>query len=106
MSTYRWLQDGVGPSGHYFHAGDIVSTSDVGGLLPANWVPPGAVEPLDNSAVAAFYAAGPQFTPLVRQQWSGVPVSPPATYWRAIPNTNPTMWQLTGLGSGLPPIGQ
>jgi hypothetical protein len=104
MASYRWLQDGVGPSGHYFNAGDIVSTSDVGGLLPANWVPPGAVEPLDASAVAAFYAAGPQIMPLlVRQQWSGIPVSPPATYWRQIPGGR--MWGLTGLGAGLPPIG-
>jgi hypothetical protein len=103
MARYRWLQDGVGPSGQYFNAGDIASTADVGGTLPANWVPPPAVDPLDTAAVNAFYAAGPQLLGLVRQQWSTQPVSPPTTYWRQLPGTR--MWQLTGLGAGLAPIG-
>jgi hypothetical protein len=107
MARYRWLQDGVGPSGHYFNAGDIATTvdADPAGLLPANWVPSVNCEPLDAAAVAAYYALGPHPLGLIRQQWSGVPVSPPVTYWVATPGTNPALWRLTGLGANLPPIG-
>src|SRR5262249_24763986 len=97
MASWRALQDLIGPSG-YVHAGETFSTAD-------DWRPPNAVDPLDNSAVTAFYAAGVQMTPLARQQWSNISVSAPVTYWQAIPNTNPTLWALTGLGAGLPAIG-
>jgi hypothetical protein len=101
MAQYRFLADAyVGTT--YIQAGTTLST-DVGGTLQANWAPPGAVDPLDASAVAAFHAAGPQPPPLVRQQWSTIPVSPPVTYWKQIPGGR--QWQLMGLGVGLAPIG-
>jgi hypothetical protein len=101
MAQYRFLQDCyVGTA--YFNAGDIASTADVGGLLPANFIPPAAVDPLDTAAVNAFYNAGPQTFPiLIRQQWSTIPVNSPATYWKQ----SGSQWQLTGVGAGLPPIG-
>jgi hypothetical protein len=106
MSSYRFLQDhSVG--GAYYQAGTIASTADVGGTLPVNFQPTGACEPLDAPAVAAFYAMGPQLRALIRQQWVGLPVAKPFTYW--IPNPNPTQpgntgreYVLTGLGAGLP----
>jgi hypothetical protein len=103
MARYRWLQDG-NVNGFYFNAGDIAATADAGGTLPVNWVPPAAVDPIDTAAVNAFYNAGPQtFSILIRQQWSTAPVSPPVTYWQQI--SGGKLWQLTGLGAGLPPIG-
>ena len=96
MARYRWLQDGH-TNGAYYHAGDIMQAAD-------DWVPSAAVDPLDAAAVRALYSAGPQTMPLlVRQQWSTQPVSPPVTYWQQIPGGK--LWQLTGLGAGLPPIG-
>jgi hypothetical protein len=96
MAQYRLLSDHwIGEL--YLPAGTVASTAD--GTLPVDWVPSGAVEPLDGAAVAAFHAAGPQITPLVRAQWSGVPVFAPVTSWRQIPGGR--MFQLTGLGSGL-----
>jgi len=68
MSTYRLLAD------HYINnqllpAGTTQTTADIpGGLLPANWQPSNAVEPLDTPAVNAFYAAGPQLLGLLRGQ--------------------------------------
>ena len=102
MARYRFLADCY-VNGTYINAGDIVATADAGGTLPTNWVPPAAVEPLDASAVSAFYAAGVQITGLVRQQWSTQFVTVPVTYWRQIPGGK--FWQLTGLGVGLAPIG-
>jgi hypothetical protein len=103
MSTYRTLSD-IYLGGAAILAGTILSTQDVGGGLPVNWVPPAAVDPLDTAAVTAFYAAGPQIMPiLIRQQWSNVFVAPPVTYWRQISGSN--QWQLMGLGANLAPIG-
>jgi hypothetical protein len=106
MSTYRFLRD-HSISGAYHQAGTVASTADVGGTLPVNWQPTGVCEPLDDPAVAAFYAMGPQLRALIRQQWVGLPVAKPVTYW--IPNPNPTQpgnsareYVLTGLGAGLP----
>jgi hypothetical protein len=92
MASYRWLQNGVGPSGHYFQAGEIITTDDA-------WVPPGAVEPIDSAAIAAFWRAGPQPCPLVRTQWSTQFVAAPAIYWKR----SGTMWVLTGAGAALGP---
>jgi hypothetical protein len=103
MAQYRFLTDHMLPGGGYVQAGTTLSTVDVGGTLPTNWVPSNAVDPLDSPAVNAFYARGPQITPLIRGQWSDVFVAAPKTYWKQIPATN--QWQLTGLGSALPPIG-
>ena len=110
MARYRWLQDGyVGTT--YYYAGDIASTADVGGSLPANFIPPAAVDPLDNAAVTAFYAQGPQATVLVRPQWTGQAAVPAVTYWKPTGLPPPafganglTSWQLTGLGANLPTI--
>jgi hypothetical protein len=87
MSAYRFLQD-HSISGAYYQAGTVASTADVGGTLPVNFQPTGACEPLDAPAVAAFYAMGPQLRALIRQQWVGLAVAKPVTYW--IPNPTPT----------------
>jgi len=102
MAQYRALQD-LYLNGAYVSAGDIIT-------LPNNFVPSAALDPLDASALSAFYAAGPQATPLVRQQWSTVAVTPAVTYWRAtslpaVPGASgATSWQLTRLGANLPAI--
>jgi hypothetical protein len=103
VSTYRFLQDAyIGTQ--YFQAGTTAATADVaGGTLPIGWKPGVCVEPLDTPAVNAFYAVGPQTPILIRQQWSTISVSSPVTYWKQIPGG--MMWQLVGLGAGLPPIG-
>jgi len=99
MAQYRFLADCYIGTQFYF-AGTTASTADVGGSLPANFVPPAAVDPLDTPAVTAYWNVGPQATPLVRQQWSTIPVSPPAVYWKLI---NPSIgtYQLTGAGASL-----
>jgi hypothetical protein len=102
MAQYRFLVDHYIDT-TYIQAGTTASTVDVGGGLPINFRPSGAVDPLDTLAVNAFWAAGPQATPLVRMQWSTQFVAPPVTYWRQIPYGR--LWQLTGLGAALPPIG-
>jgi hypothetical protein len=109
MSMYRMLSDHwVGTQ--YYPAGTVASTADAGGTLPVGWRPSGAVDPLDQPAVNQFYAQGPQATPLVRAQWSTVPVNLPVTYWRGVPQPavpgakDLTSWSLTGLGANLPPI--
>jgi hypothetical protein len=106
MSAYRFLQD-HSISGAYYQAGTVASTADVGGPLPVNFQPTGACEPLDAAGVAAFYAMGPQLRAFIRQQWTGIPVARPVTYW--VVNPNPTLpgnpgreYVLNGLGSGLP----
>jgi hypothetical protein len=75
-----------------------------GGTLPFGWVPTGQVDPLDAAAVQDFFKAGPQQLGLARQQWTGISVPRPVTYW--VPVTPPGrpgvgQWQLTGLGAGL-----
>jgi hypothetical protein len=98
MATYRFLTDHMLPGGAYVHAGTTLT-------MPDDWVPSGAVDPLDTAAVKAFHAAGPQTVPLIRGQWSDVFVAAPVTYWKATPGTNHTQWELTGtLGAGLPSI--
>jgi hypothetical protein len=101
MSQYRFLQDHY-VNGVYYQAGTIASTFDVGGSLPTGWQPSGAVDPLDEAAVTAFYAMGPQIRASV-----GIAIARPVTYWT--PNPNPTLpgnagreFVLTGLGAGLP----
>jgi hypothetical protein len=88
MSRYRFLQDCVDQNGVYYQAGTIASTADVGGTLPSNYVPPAASEPLDAAGASAFFAAGVRLLPLIRQQWTGIPVNPPTCFW--IPRPNPT----------------
>jgi hypothetical protein len=95
MATYRLLSDFYN-NGAYSLAGDIIT-------MPDNFVPSAAMDPLDTPGVNALHAAGPQTAGLIRQQWVGVPVNPPVTYWKKIPGGR--MWQLSGLGANLPPIG-
>jgi len=106
MSRYRFLQDAY-IANVLFPAGSTASTADVGGLLPTGWQPGPYVEPLDTPAVNAFYSAGPFRASLARQQFSGVPVPGPTTYWVSTPQpTNPSAmkWTLAGLGSALAPL--
>jgi hypothetical protein len=91
-AQYRALQDCY-LNGAYVSAGDIITFSGVPGPH---------LDPLTPDAVTAFYAAGPQITPLVRPQWSTQFVGPPVTYWQAVPGDT-SMWQLVGLGAGLAP---
>ena len=108
MAKYRFLQDAVDQNGVYYTAGSNASTADVGGTLPVGYVPPAASEPLDSAGALAFWNAGVRLLPLVRQQWTGIPVNPPTCFWQ--PRTNPTggplnpyrEYQLSGpLGAGL-----
>ena len=107
MSRYRFLQDCVDANGIYYQAGTIASTADVGGTLPTNFIPPPAVEPLDQSAAIAFFAAGVRLFSNIRPQFVGVNIPPPTCKW--VPNPNPTApgnpyreWVLAGpLGVGL-----
>jgi hypothetical protein len=96
ISTYRLLTD------HEFGlAGDIVATGDVGGILPAGWIPDGGVDPLDPNAVEDFFNAGPQATPPILPRWVGRSVPPPVTYW-VLSGPNFT-YSLTGLGANRGP---
>jgi hypothetical protein len=101
MSTYRLIQDAY--IGRYFTAGTVVSTQDVGGLLPVGWVPGPFVDPLDPAAVNDFYSAGPMRP---GRQWSA-PGPKPVTYWLATPqptNSSVMLWSLVGLGIGKAPL--
>jgi hypothetical protein len=94
MAKYRWLEAGFGPDACRYEAGQVVE-------LPDTWRPNGSVEPLDAEAAQAFFNAGPQLTPLVRQQWENLLVTRgPATYWKPVDAAKET-WELTGLGRGL-----
>jgi hypothetical protein len=106
VSTYRFVQDcWIGQN--YYQAGSQASTADVGGTLPSNFIPSAACDPLDASALSAFYAAGPQ---LLGRQWAGNAqfMFPPVTYWkaRAIPGSSAMSYSLTGLGINEPAICQ
>jgi hypothetical protein len=67
-------------------------------LAPTGWLPAtGAVEPISVDAVQLFWEAGP-YPPgkLLGRR--------PTTYWACVSPVNAgNLWQLTGLGSGLPP---
>ena len=107
MSAYRFLSD-HSIAGQYYPAGTVASTADAGGSLPVGWRPSGSVDPVDAPALAAFYAAGPQFpgNP-IRTQFTGINVPRPATVWLPVPGsaTPPTkMYSLSGLGAALAPV--
>ena len=120
MSTYRFLSDHF-IGGQYFQAGTTATTADVpGGTIPAptpsglpippyppdptEWIPSGNVEPMDAAATTAFWNAGVQLPGRVQQQWTGIGVPPPATRWVALGQRGaPGLYQLSGLGSSLPP---
>ena len=65
------------------------------------WTPTADVEPLDTTATASFYAAGPSMGAVIRTQWQQFPVRRPVTYWY---QTEPNLWALAGLGAALDPI--
>jgi hypothetical protein len=115
MPRYLALQDiDLGIRFPYVQAGTILFDGP-GGNIPNNWTPPsGAVDPLDAASTLVVWtaannsAATGSFSPggLSRQQWSGIPVNPPVTFFRPVPGTaSPTrLYQMTGLGAALPPI--
>lgn len=104
MASYRFLQDHY-VNGVTYLAGTTASTADVFGSLPARWQPSGQVDPLDNTAVQAFWNAGVQLLGLVRQQWTGIPIVPPTTYWTPAVTPNPYReYLLTGLGAQMPMV--
>jgi hypothetical protein len=74
----------------YFEANDVAD-------LPADWKPSGECEPLDQEAVDAFYAMGPQPLGLIRSSFRHVPF--PVTYWA---KRKGGAYELVGLGAGRP----
>jgi hypothetical protein len=62
--------------------------------------PPPAGDPIDSDGIQDVWNAGPRLLPLVRQQWSNVPVAPATIYWVAV---SPGVYQLTGAGAALGP---
>lgn len=99
MATYRALQDiSLGASWPYITAGQILTDTGPKPNIPKGWRPPGGVDPLDQEAVLAFHAMGPQLPGMVR-------VARGVTRWEPRPNpTHPRAreYVLTGLGAGLP----
>jgi hypothetical protein len=87
-------------SGEYYLAGTIV----VEGVdIPFGWVPTLDVEPLNGRALTAYYNAGPRgWLGVIRNQFVGIDVPPPVTYWSRVPGGD--YYILTGLGTGLAPI--
>lgn len=81
MAQYYMLADMYSPLGYYLQAGTIQTTADVGGQLPANWVPGPMVDPQDAAALAAYRAAGPQVRGLIRTQFTNLPVNIPVHNW-------------------------
>lgn len=64
------------------------------------WTPTADVEPLDATAVQAFWEAGPSLGAVVRTRLQQYPVRRPVTYWY---KTTGFYWALSGLGAGLAP---
>jgi hypothetical protein len=102
MASYRFVEDCY--VDRFYQAGTIASTADVGGTLPAGWIPNNNVDPLDAAAVNAFYAQGPQPLGLVRRQWQSVDVALPVTFWQQTAGTVPAQWTLSGLGASKPAV--
>jgi len=108
MATYRALQDiDLGKNWGQVQAGTILTDQGPVPNIPANWSPPAAVDPLDGPAVTAFWNAGVQLLGLVRQQWNGINVAPPVTFWKVDPTAGPgnpyRQFVLAGpLGAGMP----
>jgi hypothetical protein len=96
MATYRALQDiYLGGNWPYAPAGTTLTDQAPNPNIPQGWVPPAAVDPLDDDAVNAFWNAGVQLLGPVR-------VAPPKTYWTPYPSAGGTRpYILTGLGAWL-----
>jgi hypothetical protein len=108
MSSYRFLVDhSIGQ--FYYPAGTVAQTADVGGTLPAGFVSPNA-DPLDEGAVAAYWAAGASSIEFRESSYNFNNATTAPTMWRstrAVTYFAPTAqgrttsWSLTGLGVGL-----
>jgi hypothetical protein len=68
--------------------------------VPADFVPSGACEPMDEEATLAFFRRGPQPTPHTP---NGLRVSAPRTRWigTPIPGSPHGRYRLSGLGAHL-----
>ena len=110
LAKYRLLQPHYFATG-YFAAGTVVTA---GFEVPGTWVPTLAVDPLNASAAAAFYAAGPRALSYEDlNQWargnpqdqfggtSSAVIPRPVTFWKQTGN----FYSLTGLGANFPPVG-
>ena len=109
-ASYRTLRP-------HFLSNTFVPTGTVitegGGLIPVGWSPTLAVDPLNASAVANFYSAGPRnacnedLNVFQMDNYSGgngaSPMIRPVTYW--VKNFPSNLWSLTGLGSSYPVVG-
>ena len=82
MSTYR----------------DIISGTII--TVATSSDPPPAGDPLDVDAIQDVWNFGPRLLPLVRQQFTNIPVTPAAIYWVSV---SPGVYQLTGAGAALGP---
>ena len=76
MAKYLFLLYVVYVNVIYYQAFSVSSTADVGGTLPVGFVPPAATDPLDASALTAFYYAVVQLPVSVRQRCSCIYVAP------------------------------
>jgi len=90
VAQYYLLED----FGDDLYAGTVQTTADVGGRLPAFWVPSPNVDPIDQAAIAAYFAAGPRPRGLIRQHWTAFPVRKPVFNWAQQANG---VWSLSGI---------
>jgi hypothetical protein len=107
-AQYRLL----GP--HYVNGATLTTNSIVteGVELPIGWQPTLAVDPLNGGAIIAFYSQGPRniayedLNPYASSPYAFYTVFgilAPATHWIKLSSN---LFQLTGLGAGLPPVGE
>jgi hypothetical protein len=98
MPQFRCLVDLFlpAPECRYAEAGsllsDVMPTPPGYVRIPVGWIPPLGVEPLDQSAMDAFFNAGPSSmvacdhgvpnTMMSGQRWSGIAVAAPSVYWK------------------------
>jgi hypothetical protein len=102
MARYRLLQDHYIGGGH-LSAGTTVSTVDAGGVLPTDFVPTPAMDPLDMPAIRAFWNAGPRDP--IWLYWNVNVVPPAKVRWVQVksPRRGVRLYQLTGEGEELGP---
>jgi hypothetical protein len=80
--------------------GDIYPQLVDPGWLPSSW----AIEPLNDEATQLYWQCGPFIGPSPRQQWTGIYVPRPRTFWQCLSPINAgNLFQLSGLGASLPP---
>jgi hypothetical protein len=107
MAQYHLLDD-IYVNNQLIEKGQIVSDTGPGALLPANYVPTAAFDPIDADAIAKFWAAGPIIEyaapTLIRSRWTNVGVAAPLVRW--VPFANPNtqgLYILTGAGRAFGP---